>query len=302
MIDPPPALRLRDLARAALAEDLGGTQDQPGQGDVTSEAFVPAGARAEAVFLAREAGVLCGLPLLRHVFGEGVRVEPACRDGDRFAPGDPLARVEGSARAILCGERVGLNFVQRLSGIATLARAFVDAVAGTGAAIYDTRKTTPLLRDVEKWAVRAGGARNHRSGLHDAVLVKDNHLAVLARAQGGVRPDQVDLAERVEAVRRARPGIFVEVEATTIEGALRALNAGVDAILLDNLGIEGLAEAVRSVRERARERGARAPALEASGGVRLETVRAIAGTGVDRISVGALTHSARALDIALELA
>jgi nicotinate-nucleotide pyrophosphorylase (carboxylating) len=287
----------RDAVRRALAEDVG-------EGDVTTEALVPEGVRAEGVFLAREAGVAAGIPLLPLVFREldpRVEVEAAFEDGERFPAQAELARVRGPARALLTGERVALNFLQRLSGVATLARAFADAVAGTGARIYDTRKTTPGLRVLEKYAVRAGGAANHRLGLFHEALVKDNHLAVLMKAQGASAPDEVDLRAAVEAIRRVRPGVFVELEATTLRGVERALEARPDAILLDNMDPERLREAVALVRTRTAAAGARRPALEASGGVRLETVRAIAEAGVDRVSAGAITHSARALDIALEM-
>lgn len=288
----------RDAVMRALAEDVG-------TGDVTTEALVPADAQAEGVFLAREAGVAAGLPVLPLVFHEidrRVEVREEVADGERFAARARIATVRGPARALLVGERTALNFLQRLSGIATLARAFVDAVAGTGARIYDTRKTTPTLRALEKYAVRAGGALNHRMGLFHEALVKDNHLAVLAKAQKVASTDEVDLRDAVARIRRRRPGVFVEIEATTLRGVERALEAQPEAILLDNMDPGRLRECVQLVRERTRpSSGVRRPVLEASGGIRLENVRAIAETGVDRVSVGALTHSARALDIALEL-
>jgi len=285
----------RDAVRRAIAEDLGA-------GDVTSEGLVPDDALAEAVFLAREGGVLAGIEVAALAFeavDKGVRFEAIARDGASFRAGDALARVHGRARSILAAERVSLNFLQRLSGTATLARRFVDAVAGTRARIYDTRKTTPGLRALEKYAVRAGGAENHRMSLEDQALVKDNHLAVLAR-RSGVAPDEVDLRAALAAIRARREGIFIEVEAATLPGVERALEASPDAILLDNMDVPALSRAVALVEDRCRARSLARPALEASGGVTLETVRAIAGTGVDRVSVGALTHSARALDIALE--
>ncbi len=282
----------REAVVRALAEDLG---PEGHAGDLTRAATVPEGARAEAAIVAREPGVLAGMPVAALVFeavgGGAVRFEPAAAEGARFEAGAALGRVAGAARALLAGERVALNFLQRMCGIATLARRFADAVEGTRARIYDTRKTTPGLRALEKYAVRAGGATNHRIGLYDAGLVKDNHLAVLARA-GGVAPDEVDLRPAVAAMRKKRPGAKIEIEATTLRGVERALEAAPDVILLDNMSVEDMRRAVEVVAGRA--------ALEASGGVRLESVRAIAETGVDRVSVGALTHGARAIDIALE--
>jgi nicotinate-nucleotide pyrophosphorylase (carboxylating) len=285
----------REAVRRALEEDIG-------SGDVTTDALVPGDALATGAFVAREGGVLAGLGVAALAFQEASRaieLEALVGEGERFPAGARLATVRGPARGLLVGERVALNFLQRLSGIATIARRFVEAVEGTGAKIYDTRKTTPGLRALEKYAVRAGGARNHRMGLFHEALVKDNHLAVLAR-RAGIAADEVELRAAVGAIRARRPGVFVEVEATTKKGVLRALEAEPDAILLDNMAPEALAECVRLVNERARP-GTRRPILEASGGVKLETVRAIAESGVDRVSVGALTHSAKALDISLEL-
>ena len=207
-------------------------------------------------------------------------------DGSRLENGSALLRVAGPTRALLMGERVALNFVQRLSGIATLTAQFVEAVKGTGAKILDTRKTTPGLRLLEKYAVACGGGRNHRIGLFDLVLIKDNHLVALRDE----RPNAIEAA-----VRRARekfPQLRVEVEADTLEQVQQAVNAGADIILLDNMSLDDMRAAVISVKSRAK--------LEASGGVNLHTVRGIAETGVDFISVGALTHSARAVDVALD--
>jgi nicotinate-nucleotide pyrophosphorylase (carboxylating) len=259
--------------RAFLAEDLG-------EGDVTSEAVVPASARLEASLLLKEPGVVCGLDVAEAVFREldpDVEFERLARDGDE-AHGD-VAGLAGDARALLAGERTALNLLGRLSGIATLTRRYVDAVDGTGAAILDTRKTTPGLRALEKLAVRAGGGTNHRLGLHDGVLIKDNHL----RLGGGV----------AESVARAREtGLSVEVECETLGDVRAALGAGADTVLLDNMSVAELREAVLLVDGRAR--------TEASGGVTLATVRAIAETGVDFVSVGALTHGARSLDVSME--
>ena len=263
---------------AALAEDIGA-------GDVTTEATVPENALGTAELLVKEPGVVCGLRAAESTFralDPDIRFEALANDGDMIdEPPALVARVAGSERAILTGERVALNFLGRLSGIATLTRRYVEAVDGTGAAVLDTRKTTPGLRALEKHAVAVGGGRNHRFGLDDAVLVKDNHL----RAAGSV-------ADAVRLVRAASD-LPIEVECETLTQVAEALGADVDAILLDNMTLAELREAVALAAGRAR--------LEASGGVSLDTIRAIAETGVDEISVGALTHSARSLDVSLEL-
>jgi nicotinate-nucleotide pyrophosphorylase (carboxylating) len=263
-----------DIARW-LAEDVG-------DGDRTTDAIVPADVQTSATLVLREAGVVAGLEAARQVFhtlDPDLRWMPVAADGDRVDAG-PVARFEARARAVLTGERVALNLLGRLSGIATLTRRYVDAVAGTRALILDTRKTTPGLRTAEKWAVRCGGGTNHRMGLHDAVLIKDNHLL---HAQ--------DLAA---AVRLARgTGFPVEVECDTLDQVAQALDTGADRILLDNMSLADLRAAVAMV-------DGRVP-LEASGGVTLDTVGAIAATGVDLISVGALTHGAHSLDVTLEI-
>jgi len=263
---------------AALAEDIGA-------GDVTTEATVREDAVGTAELLLKEPGVVCGLRAVESTFralDAEIRFEALASDGDAVEePPAVVARVSGSERAILTGERVALNFLGRLCGIATLTRRYVDAVEGTGAAVLDTRKTTPGLRALEKHAVACGGGRNHRFGLDDAVLVKDNHL----RAAGSV-------AEAVELVRGATD-LPIEVECDTLDQVGEALELGVDAILLDNMTPAELRRAVSLTAGRAR--------LEASGGVSLDTIREIAETGVDEISVGALTHSARSLDVSLEL-
>jgi nicotinate-nucleotide pyrophosphorylase (carboxylating) len=265
------------IVLAALAEDIGA-------GDVTTDATVPMDAVGVADLLVKEAGVVCGLLVAETTFralDSDIRFESLASDGDVVEPPAVVARISGSERAILTGERVALNFVGRLSGIATLTRRYVDAVEGTGAAVLDTRKTTPGLRELEKYAVACGGGRNHRFGLDDAVLVKDNHL----RAAGSV-PAAVELV-------RAATALPIEVECDTLDQVAEALALEVDAILLDNMTLDQLREAVDLTGGRAR--------LEASGGVNLDTIRAIAETGVDEISVGALTHSARSLDVSLEL-
>jgi len=265
------------VVHAALAEDIGA-------GDVTTEATVEADATGTAALVVKEPGVVCGLRVVEATFralDPEIRFEAFVGDGDVVEPPAIVARVSGSERAILTGERVALNFLGRLSGIATLTRRYVDAVDGTGASVLDTRKTTPGLRALEKNAVACGGGRNHRFGLDDAVLVKDNHL----RAAGSV-------SAAVELVREATD-LPVEVECETLDDVNEALDKGVDAILLDNMTLAQLRDAVALSARRAR--------LEASGGVTLDTIRAIAETGVDEISVGALTHSARSLDVSLEL-
>ncbi len=273
---------LRDFARRALAEDLG-------SGDVTSELTVEAGARALGRFAARGDLVVSGLAAALAVFEEvdpGLRFVALAGEGEPVAAGATIAEVEGPARAVLAAERVALNLLMRLCGVATLTRRYVEAVEGTGARITDTRKTAPGMRLLEKAAVRAGGGTNHRAGLDDGVLIKDNHL-VLA---GGV----------TEAVRRARAGaphlLKVEVEVEDADMLREALEAGADAVLLDNMSPEEVGEAVRVARQMIP-----GVLIEVSGGVGLETVRLYAEAGPDLISVGALTHSAPAADISLEV-
>ena len=269
---------MQEVIDRALAEDVGA-------GDVTTEALVAPGALARAQIVQKGPGVVAGLRVAEAVFR---RVDPELRWHPHAAEGEwreggLVAEVAGSAAAILRGERVALNFLGRLSGVATLTARFVAAIDGTGARILDTRKTTPGLRALEKQAVTVGGGFNHRFGLFDAMLVKENHVA----AAGGVR------AAAELALESAPSGMLVEVECTNLADVEEALAAGVKRVLLDNMTGDEMAEAVRRVAGRAE--------LEASGGVSLETVRAIAETGVDYISVGALTHSARALDLSLRL-
>lgn len=279
MIEPLPDLLIEPVVRAALAEDLGRA------GDVTAMACVEADARLSVAFAARKAGVVSGLACARLALlalDPQARFESVVGDGAPVEAGAVLARAEANARAVLSAERTGLNLLGRMSGVATLTRAYVDAVAGTAARIVDTRKTTPGLRHLEKYAVRCGGGVNHRFGLDDAILIKDNHIA----ACGGV----------AEAVRRAR--VFaghlmkVEVEVDGLDQLEDALRHGPDVVMLDNFSLADLRTAVALAKGRA--------VLEASGGVNLETVRAIAETGVDVISVGALTHSVMSLDIGLD--
>jgi nicotinate-nucleotide pyrophosphorylase (carboxylating) len=268
--------------RAALSEDIG-------SGDVTSLATVPEDRSSRAAMVAREDLVVCGLAFAQAAFRE-VSLLTKCvfavDDGTRVSRGARLLEVEGPARALLTAERVALNYVQRLSGIATLAARFVAGVAGSGAAILDTRKTTPGWRALEKYAVRCGGARNHRFGLWDMILIKDNHLVALRDAT----PNPI--AAAVQCARQQFPGLKVEVEADTLEQVEQAVAAGADIVLLDNMSLDQLRSAIPIARGRAK--------TEASGGVNLETVADIASTGVDFISVGAITHSARAVDIGLD--
>ena len=273
---------IRTAIKAALAEDIGG-------GDVTTLATVPKAQAFKTVMRAREPLVVAGLDFAKSAFlqlSSAVKIEFLVHDATHVARGDNLLRISGSARAILTAERVALNFVQRLSGIATLTAQFVDAVKGTRAQILDTRKTTPGWRRFEKYAVACGGGKNHRLGLFDMVLIKDNHLAALRNE----KPSAVAAAIRL--ARKNYPKLKVEVEADTLEQVAQAVDAGADIILLDNMTPEQMRSAVKTAKGRAQ--------TEASGGVNLGTVRAIAGSGVDFISVGALTHSARAVDIGLD--
>ncbi|MEV7694554.1 carboxylating nicotinate-nucleotide diphosphorylase [Microbacterium sp. NPDC089189] len=272
------------VVAAALEEDAP-------WGDITSEALIPADAVATADLVAREAGVFSGAEVFAAAFrlvDARVQVSDLLADGAAFAAGDVLARVSGPARAVLTGERVGLNFVQRMSGIATLTAAYVAEVAHTRARIVDTRKTTPGLRAFERHAVRSGGGHNHRFSLSDAVMAKDNHLAVLT-ASGAWVTDAL-----TEAIARLPHTTHVEVEVDRLDQIDEVLAAGIDTIMLDNFSLADLAQGVERVAGRA--------IVDASGGVDLSTVRAIAETGVDVISVGALTHAARGLDLGLDLA
>jgi nicotinate-nucleotide pyrophosphorylase (carboxylating) len=267
------------MAELALAEDVG-------DGDITTEALVPPGLRCRAQLLLEEPGVVCGVDAAAAVFrtlDSDVHVEAVVEDGAAVSePPVVVAEIEGPAQAVLTGERTALNLFARLCGVATLTRRYVDLVDGTGATILDTRKTTPGLRALEKYAVRCGGGSNHRAGLYDAVLVKENHL----RVAGGI-------AAAVAVLRERADGFALEVEAETLEQVDEALAAGVERILLDNMTPDEVARAVAHVAGRAE--------LEASGGVSLATVRAYAETGVDFISVGALTHGARSLHVSLEV-
>lgn len=273
-------LLITEAVRAALIEDLGRA------GDITTLATIPAGRRARAVIAARKPGVVAGLPFAREAFRQfdpSVRFEALVSDGDRLEPGTVVARIEGEARSVLSAERVALNFMGRLSGIASLAAIYVEKVAGTNATIVDTRKTTPGLRAFEKYAVRCGGAQNHRYGLDDAILIKDNHVAVA----GGIGP------ALQAAKRQAGNFVKIEIEVDTLAQLEEVIAEGADIVMLDNMSVADMTRGVAMVGGRMK--------VEASGGINLDTVAAIAATGVDMISVGALTHSVSVLDLGLDI-
>lgn len=277
---PLPRGLIEQAVGAALAEDLGLA------GDVTTNAVIPEDATATAQFRMRTDGIVCGLDLVEATFGAlspGVNVARQVNDGDRAKAGNVIATVSGPARALLTGERVALNYLGHLSGVATLTHAYAERIAHTRAAVIDTRKTTPGLRAFEKYAVRCGGGMNHRVGLFDAVLIKDNHIAVA----GGIGA----------AIEAARAGVGhmvkIEIEVDTLKQLREVMTYDIDAVLLDNMAPDVLSQAVGIVNRRC--------LTEASGGVTLETIAAIAETGVDLISVGALTHSAPVLDIGLDI-
>jgi len=277
-----PKVLVQEIIARALEEDLG-------WGDITTRALIPQ-CQAKGSVLVKEAGVLAGIHILEQVFhsvDENIQVQVLVEDGAKVRSGDVVAIAKGSASSILSAERVALNFLQRLSGIATLTSRYVEAVKGLPVRIADTRKTTPGLRVLEKYAVRMGGGFNHRQSLSDGVIIKDNHLAILRSSGQSMR-------EIVAKARESVPHtVKIEVEVETVEEAVAAAEAGADVLMLDNMSLEEMRGAVRGVAGRA--------LLEASGGVTLENVRRIAETGVDIISSGALTHSAKALDISLEL-
>ena len=294
---PSSKLQIEEIIDRALAEDLG-------KGDVTTEALIPGDRRGIGFIVAKKAGILAGTGAAKQVFhrvGPELKVDILLEDGARVKPGSKVAKVSGSIASILKAERVALNFLQRLSGIASETNRYVEAVKGLPVRIMDTRKTTPGLRSLEKYAVKVGGGENHRMNLGDGILIKDNHLAAL-RSQG------LNIKEIVAKARQNAPLSLrgakrrsnlqarqtqVEVEVGTVSEALEAVEAGADIVMLDNMSLEDMRKAVKSIHGRA--------LIEASGGITLDNVRAVAETGVDFISIGALTHSARALDISLEL-
>ena len=273
---------VRRAVRAALAEDLG-------RGDVTTLATVPANATSVALLNARESLTVTGIQFVEVAFRElsaKVKIQKLARDGDRLTAGKPILKISGPSHAILSAERVALNFIQRLSGVATATAQFADAIKSSKAKILDTRKTTPGWRRFEKYAVKCGGGKNHRIGLYDMVLIKDNHLVALRDE----KPNAI--AAAVARARKKYPSLKVEVEADTLAQVTQAVEAKADIVLLDNMPLKTLRAAVKIV--------AGCALTEASGGVNLKTVSAIAATGVDYISVGAITHSARAVDIGLD--
>jgi nicotinate-nucleotide pyrophosphorylase (carboxylating) len=276
-------LQIEEIIDRALVEDLG-------KGDVTTEALIPADRRGTGFIVAKKEGILAGINVAKQVFQRvdpELTVEVLLEDGAGVKPGSKLANVSGSIASILKAERVALNFLQRLSGIASETNRYVETVKGLPVRIMDTRKTAPGLRSLEKHAVKAGGGENHRMSLGDGILIKDNHLAAL-RSRG------LNIKQIVARARQNSPQrLPVEVEVGTVSEALEAAEAGADIVMLDNMSLEDMRKAVKSIHGRA--------LVEASGGIMLDNVRAVAETGVDLISIGALTHSARALDISLEL-
>jgi nicotinate-nucleotide pyrophosphorylase (carboxylating) len=276
-------LQIEEVIDRALAEDLG-------KGDVTTEALIPGDRQGTGIIVAKKEGILTGTEAAKQVFHRvdpELKVEILLEDGARVKPGSKVAKVSGSIASILKAERLALNFLQRLSGIASETNRYVAAVKGLPVRIMDTRKTTPGLRSLEKYAVRVGGGENHRMNLGEGILIKDNHLVAL-RSQG------LNIKEIIAKARQNAPQrLPVEVEVGSVSEALEAVEAGADIVMLDNMNLEDMRKAVKSIHGRA--------LIEASGGITLDDVRAVAETGVDFISIGALTHSARALDISLEL-
>ena len=279
----PKTKQVKQLIEHALDEDLG-------WGDITTETLLPETQRGKASIIARARGIIAGTGIARQVFlkvDPKLTVEIIIKDGTEIKPGDVIAKIEGKNSSILKAERVALNFLQHLSGIASETARYVEAVKGLPVKITDTRKTTPGLRTLEKYAVKVGGGKNHRMHLGDGVLIKDNHLATL-RNQG------LGIKETVTRARqKASPKLKIEIEVKTQKEAVEAAEAGADIIMLDNMNLEDMRQAVQLVKGRA--------LIEASGGINLKKVRAVAETGVDLISIGALTHSPKALDISLEL-
>ena len=276
-------LQIEEIIDRALAEDLG-------KGDVTTEALIPGDKQGTGFIVAKKEGILAGTGVAKQVFHRvdpELKVDILLEDGARIKLGSKIAKVSGSIASILKAERVALNFLQRLSGIASETNCYVEAVKGLPVRIMDTRKTTPGLRSLEKHAVKAGGGENHRMNLSDGILIKDNHLAAL-RSQG------LNIKEIVTKARQNSPQrLTVEVEVGTVSEALEAVEAGANIVMLDNMNLEDMRKAVKSIHGRA--------LIEASGGITLGNVRSVAETGVDFISIGALTHSATALDISLKL-
>lgn len=274
--------RVELIIENCLVEDIGG-------GDITTDLLIPKGAKGKAIILAKEYGVVAGLPIAGRVFkklNRDMRWKEIKRDGDSVNKNEMLAEIHGSIRAILTGERVALNLLQRLSGIATITSTFVEAVKGLSVKITDTRKTAPGLRIIDKYAVRVGGGYNHRSGLYDGILIKDNHLKALGSISKSVKEIRKRSEKKLEILE-------IEVETSTIDQVREAISAGVEIIMLDNMPLKTMKRAVRLINKRAK--------VEASGGITLKNVRRVAETGVDFISIGSLTHSPKALDMGLYL-
>ena len=294
--------KIDTLIQLAIQEDIG-------DGDITTESLIPDSLIVEGVFIAKGSGVIAGLPVVEYFFSKldkGVSLKQNVRDGTFVKKRETIASIKGSAKTLLSGERIALNFLQRLSGIATMTAQFVERIKPLKTHIMDTRKTIPGWRYLEKYAVAVGGGVNHRMGLYDQVLVKDNHLDIL-KVETGLKPvstfSHISIIEKaVSALRqKIKKGILVEVETRTLEEVADALKAEVDIILFDNMNIAQLKEAVETVKNWKSSKGKRKPLTEASGNITLENVRLVAQTGVDRISAGAITHSAKALDISLEI-
>ena len=287
------------LIQLAIEEDIG-------TGDITTENLIPEGLRTEGNFVAKESGIVAGLPVVEYFFfklDKGILLRQEVKEGAFVSKGDVIADVKGNAITLLSGERIALNFLQRLSGIATLTKKFVDRIKPLKTHIMDTRKTIPGWRYLEKYAVAVGGGVNHRMGLYDQVLVKDNHLDIVkGKLLYGVLTHVTAIEKTVSLLRREiKKGALIEVETRTLEEVMDALKAGIDIILFDNMDIEQLKEAVKMVKGWKPAGNTHLPLTEASGNITLENVPFVARTGVDRISVGAITHSAKAMDISLEI-
>ena len=290
------------LIQLAIQEDIG-------TGDITTVNLIPDSLIVEGVFIAKESGVIAGMPVVEYFFSrldKDVSLQQRIKEGTCVNKGEAIANIKGSAKTLLSGERIALNFLQRLSGIATITAKFVERIKPLKTAVMDTRKTIPGWRYLEKYAVAMGGGVNHRMGLYDQALLKDNHPDIL-KVETGLKPvstsSHISIIEKaVSALReKTKRGILVEVETRTLEEVADALKAGVDIILFDNMNIAQLKEAVETVKNWKSSKGKRKPLTEASGNITLENVRLVAQTGVDRISIGAITHSAKALDISLEI-
>ena len=291
--------KIDTLLQLAIEEDIL-------TGDITTENLIPDNLMVEGVFLAKEDGVIAGLPVIECFFSKLDKnpfFKPWIKEGDVVCKGETIAAIQGSAKVLLSGERIALNFLQRLSGIATLTSQFVERIKPLKTSLMDTRKTIPGWRYLEKYAVAVGGGVNHRKGLYDQVLVKDNHLDIMKNKLFCEVTPHMSIIEKVTSVLREKieKDVLIEIETRTLEEVKNALYAGVDIILFDNMSIQQMKDAVRLVKEWKHGEGKQHPLTEASGNITLENVHLVAQTGVDRISVGAITHSAKAMDISLEI-